>query len=89
LLCVLNDNEMIHQQISKAHLSKDEIDQSLHTSLAGELSNQRVLVLIPDHTRSLPLPMFFRSLVELLYDVKQLDFMVALGTHPATGGYHG
>jgi lactate racemase len=39
-------------------------------------------VLIPDHTRSLPLPFLFRSLIEILHDTKQLDFMVALGTHP-------
>jgi nickel-dependent lactate racemase len=31
----------------------------------------------------LPLPSLFRGLVEILHDVKQLDFMVALGTHPA------
>ena len=41
-----------------------------------------MLVLIPDHTRSLPLPFLFRSLVDVLHDAKQLDFMVALGTHP-------
>jgi nickel-dependent lactate racemase len=41
-----------------------------------------VLVLIPDHTRTIPLPQLFRYLVELLNDCQQLDFMVALGTHP-------
>ena len=50
--------------------------------LEGQFTNQRVLVLIPDHTRSLPLPFLFRALVEILHDAKQLDFMVALGTHP-------
>jgi nickel-dependent lactate racemase len=38
--------------------------------------------LIPDHTRSLPLPHLFRTLVGILRDTRQLDFMVALGTHP-------
>jgi len=50
--------------------------------LEHQFTNQRVLVLIPDHTRSLPLPFLFRTLVEILRDTKQLDFMVALGTHP-------
>lgn len=50
--------------------------------LDGQFKNQRVLVLIPDHTRSLPLPFLFRALVDVLHDTKQLDFMVALGTHP-------
>lgn len=41
-----------------------------------------MLVLIPDHTRSLPLPFLFRALVDVLQATSQLDFMVALGTHP-------
>jgi nickel-dependent lactate racemase len=38
--------------------------------------------LIPDHTRSAPLALLFHDLVEILHDARQLDFMVALGTHP-------
>jgi nickel-dependent lactate racemase len=63
-------------------LSKDQILAALHQGLGGRFHNQRVLVLVPDHTRSLPLPFLFRSIIEVLHDVKQLDFMVALGTHP-------
>jgi nickel-dependent lactate racemase len=62
-------------------LSDDEIRNTLSV-LSGQFSGQRVLVLIPDHTRSLPLPFLFRVLVDVLQDAKQLDFMVALGTHP-------
>ncbi|MEP6896526.1 MAG: lactate racemase domain-containing protein [Chloroflexota bacterium] len=62
-------------------LSDDEIRNMLGV-LDGQFDNQRVLVLIPDHTRSLPLPFLFRALVDVLHDAKQLDFMVALGTHP-------
>ena len=63
-------------------LPNDKIIETLHSGLDGKLTNQRVLVLIPDHTRSLPLPFLFRSLIDVLHDTKQLDFMVALGTHP-------
>ena len=63
-------------------LSNEQILETLHKGLAGKFGNQRVLVLIPDHTRSLPLPFLFRALVDILHDAKQLDFMVALGTHP-------
>ncbi|MEW6406348.1 MAG: lactate racemase domain-containing protein [Chloroflexota bacterium] len=63
-------------------LSRDQIQSTLREGLAGKFVGQRVLVLIPDHTRSLPLPFLFRSLVDILGDAKQLDFMVALGTHP-------
>ena len=63
-------------------LSGDEIRQTLAAGLSGEYSGQKVLVLIPDRTRTLPLPQLFRMLVELLHDTKKVDFMVALGTHP-------
>jgi nickel-dependent lactate racemase len=62
-------------------VSDDEIRNTLGV-LAGQFDGQRLLVLIPDHTRSLPLPFLFRALVDVLHNVKQLDFMVALGTHP-------
>ncbi len=63
-------------------LTHDQVLETLHKGLDGKFRNQRVLVLIPDHTRSIPLPFLFRALVKVLHDVKQLDFMVALGTHP-------
>ena len=63
-------------------LSGDAIRETLERGLAGRFRGQRVLVLIPDHTRSLPLPFLFRELVRVLADTAQLDFMVALGTHP-------
>jgi nickel-dependent lactate racemase len=63
-------------------LSEDAIRETLVRGLEGRFGGERVLVLIPDHTRSLPLPFLFRELVTVLRDVAQLDFMVALGTHP-------
>ena len=63
-------------------LSENGIIETLHAGLDGHFARQKVLVLIPDHTRSLPLPFLFRLLVDILYDTKQLDFLVALGTHP-------
>lgn len=59
------------------------IYETLSQGLSGRFTNRRVLVLIPDHTRSLPLPELFRMVVEILKDAGQLDFMAALGTHPA------
>jgi nickel-dependent lactate racemase len=63
-------------------LTEYEIHNTLVNVLEHHFTNQRVLVLIPDHTRSLPLPFLFRTMVDVLHDAKQLDFMVALGTHP-------
>jgi len=46
------------------------------------LAGKRVLVIIPDSTRTAPLPLFFKLFHELLgKQVKQLDYLIALGTH--------
>ncbi|PKN91260.1 MAG: hypothetical protein CVU44_20310 [Chloroflexi bacterium HGW-Chloroflexi-6] len=77
-------NNLASQAVaSSGLLSSDTIRETLEKGLAGKFSRQKLLVLIPDHTRSLPLPFLFRALVEILHDARQLDFMVALGTHPA------
>ncbi len=68
---------------AKGLLDENTIKNTLTRGLEGHFSGAKLLVLIPDHTRTLPLPMLFRMLVEILHDAKQLDFMVALGTHPA------
>lgn len=64
-------------------LDDDTVRQTLTAVLEKQHTGQKVLVLIPDHTRTIPLPLLFRCLVESLHDVRQLDFMVALGTHPS------
>ncbi len=63
-------------------LSDETIRGTLEKGLAEKFTGQKILALIPDHTRSLPLPFLFHVLVEILHDTQQLDFMVALGTHP-------
>ncbi|MGC9400560.1 MAG: lactate racemase domain-containing protein [Anaerolineae bacterium] len=47
------------------------------------LQDRRVLLLVPDGTRTAPLPLLFRHLRALLADLVQaLDVLIALGTHP-------
>jgi nickel-dependent lactate racemase len=47
------------------------------------LDGQRVLMLIPDGTRTMPMPQMFALFRELLRPrLKALDYLVALGTHP-------
>jgi lactate racemase len=80
---------VIAQAIAETGLLTHEATRDVLTKgLGGRFTGQKVLVLIPDHTRSLPLPELFRMMVEVLYDVGQLNLMVALGTHPgyAEGG---
>ena len=48
-----------------------------------KLDGKSVLAIIPDHTRTCPLPMFLRELRTATEGrAKKLDFLVALGTHP-------
>src|SRR5262245_5799896 len=68
--------------VSGQLLDEATIRETLHKGLGGKFAGAQVLVLIPDHTRTLSLPQLFRLMVEVLHDAKQLDFMVALGTHP-------
>ncbi len=47
------------------------------------LDGKRVLVMIPDGTRTAPIPLLFRLLYQQLGQrAAQLDYLIALGTHP-------
>jgi nickel-dependent lactate racemase len=64
-------------------LSESEVRELLKEAFADAgLKNKRVLFIIPDGTRSAPIPMLFRAIHDLLAaDVKALDLLIALGTH--------
>jgi nickel-dependent lactate racemase len=48
-----------------------------------EVRGKRVLVILPDSTRTAPIPMLFRLFCELIRpQAERLDFLIALGTHP-------
>ena len=50
---------------------------------AGELKGKRILLIVPDATRSCPLGMVFKEVHRHLEsEVASLDVMIALGTHP-------
>lgn len=71
--------DTIDQSLEKAEIR--DILQAAFT--ASQLKGKRLLVIIPDATRTMPMPLFFRIICETLIDqVKKLDFLVALGTHP-------
>ena len=66
-------------------LTEQQIEMIVAEGLGSlNLNDKRVLVIIPDATRTMPLPLFFRLIAQQLWPrVKALDFLVALGTHPA------
>lgn len=65
-------------------LTEPEVLEILVTGVSAErVTGKRVLVLTPDATRTCPLPMMIRGLARIIAPrAAQLDFMVALGTHP-------
>ena len=51
---------------------------------AADCRDQRVLLIIPDGTRTAPIGLMFKALhAQLAPVVKKFDVMIALGTHPA------
>jgi len=68
-------------------LAESKVRNLMDEALMGvELGGKRVLILIPDGTRSGPVGMFFRLFHELLWDrVSALDYLIALGTHQPMG----
>jgi len=71
-------------------LTHEEVRALAVQGLAGlDLDGRRVLVLIPDGTRSMPMALLFDVLErELGPRVRALDFLVALGTHPPMNDAH-
>lgn len=58
-------------------------DLVAHAYPSGDFGDQRVLLIIPDHTRTAPVGQIFRGLFQQLGGVtRALDVLVALGTHP-------
>ncbi len=62
---------------------KDVVDILQKAFAEKRVDGKKLLFIIPDHTRSAPIDVMFRTLYSLLADrVERLDFLIALGTHP-------
>ena len=74
---------LIGQGTTTAMLSDGEVAVIIAQALAPlALDGKRVLVIIPDGTRTAPIPLIYRLLQEQLGPrVARLDFLIALGTH--------
>src|SRR5690625_5107546 len=64
-------------------LEEHEVREFLQSALKREtVAGKRVLVIIPDGTRSAPIDMLYRLLYGIIGDsVERLDWLIALGTH--------
>ena len=60
-----------------------DADDEFRIGIGPEEVSKRILVIIPDGTRTAPIPLMFRLLYEQFgRRVAQLDYLIALGTHP-------
>lgn len=74
----------MHQVVDDATpLTATHLAMALETGLAPHtFDGKRVLAIIPDGTRTMPMPLLFRLLGEQIgVRAAQLDFLIALGTH--------
>ena len=67
----------------EALLTEKEISDILSDSFAAcDLQGKKLLIVIPDGTRTMPLALFFRLITEKLSGITaKIDFIIALGTH--------
>ncbi len=65
-------------------LNPADVERICEEALSDQsFEGRRVLAIIPDHTRTCPMDLMFERVCGALKGrVKQLDFMIALGTHP-------
>jgi nickel-dependent lactate racemase len=73
----------IGQSGMAGYLTSEEIRNIVVSAIDTlPIQGKKVLVIIPDSTRSMPMPMMFDLLLESLAGTSsRLDFLIALGTH--------
>jgi nickel-dependent lactate racemase len=76
---------MIGKGYTNQLLAESEVRELTAAALdAARLDGKRVLIIIPDGTRTAPIPLMFRLFHEHLRGrVAALDYLIALGTHQA------
>lgn len=61
----------------------DVVELIAHALPAENYKGKRVLLIVPDHTRTAPVGLMFRNIFSQIGEAtKELDVLVALGTHP-------
>ncbi|MFH1851256.1 MAG: lactate racemase domain-containing protein [Candidatus Neomarinimicrobiota bacterium] len=65
-------------------LTEAEVVRLVHAAFTDAvIDGKKLLCIIPDHTRTAPIDLMFRTVYqELAHRVALLDFIIALGTHP-------
>ena len=73
------------RESAEGFLTDDDVRGVVAKAFAERrVDGKRVLVIIPDATRTAPVGLFFRTINdEIVRRVRKLDYIIALGTHPA------
>jgi nickel-dependent lactate racemase len=66
------------------YLNDGEIHNFVRETMADfPVDGKKILFIIPDLTRSMPMPAMFRAIHEAVHGrAEKMDFLIALGTHP-------
>jgi nickel-dependent lactate racemase len=75
---------VIGKGLDNGYLSYKEALNITYEALSDiDFTGKKVLVIIPDHTRTAPVDFFFKTIFDLTgKKAKKLDYLIALGTHP-------
>jgi nickel-dependent lactate racemase len=75
---------IIGKGFADRYLTSEEVSQITRQALSSlAVDGKRVLIIIPDGTRTMPMPLMFTLFEsQLAPRVAALDYLVALGTHP-------
>jgi nickel-dependent lactate racemase len=70
-------------------LRPEQVSEFVATAVAGaRLENQRVCLVVPDGTRTCPLPLLLQAMREGLASASQVTVVIALGTHQGMSDEH-
>ena len=76
--------KIISKSAFPGRLSETDVVELVAQALpAADYKGKRVLLIVPDHTRTAPVGLMFKSIFAQIGEAtKELDVLVALGTHP-------
>jgi lactate racemase len=70
-------------------LQPDQVSEFVAAAIAGAgIDNKRVCLVVPDATRTCPLPLLLRAMREGLARASQVTVLIALGTHQGMSEEH-
>jgi lactate racemase len=72
----------LSKRASAKNLTRDEVRQFVAAVSQISIKGKRILVIVPDSTRTMPMPLMFELLqAEIGANAAACDYLVALGTH--------